>query len=141
MNIEYKENSLTAETYRGFQKKMQWSEDPYEQISLSLKNDLYDIVAVNSNEIVGMGRLIGDGAIFWYVQDVFILTEYQGKGIGTKIVNRLIDFVKKNSLPKTEVSLCLMCAQGKEGFYEKIGFKCRPHEYEGAGMEMEIVIE
>ena len=29
----------------------------------------------------------------------------------------------------------------EERFYEKIGFRRRPHEYEGAGMEMEMVID
>ncbi|MFV0399679.1 MAG: GNAT family N-acetyltransferase [Oscillospiraceae bacterium] len=141
MNITYMENVLTPEAYRDFQRKMHWNEDPYEQISLSLNNDLYDIVALDNGELVGMGRLIGDGAIFWYIQDVFILTEYQGKGIGSAIVKKLIDHAKKSSIPKTEISLCLMCAKGKEGFYEKLGFRCRPHEYEGPGMEMEIAID
>lgn len=46
--------------------------------------------------------------------------------------------MKEASLPGTGVSLCLMCAKGKEGFYEKLGFFRRPCEWEGAGMEMEI---
>lgn len=141
MDIVYKDNILTADNYRDFQNKMGWNLDPYEQISLSLKNDLYDIAAVKDNEIIGMGRLIGDGAIFWYLQDIFVLTEHQHKGIGSEIVKKLVDYVKMNSLPKTEISLCLMSAKGKEAFYEKLGFRCRPHEYEGAGMEMEIVID
>ena len=61
------------------------------------------------------------------------MTEYRGKGIGTEIVNRLIDFVKNCSLPKAEVSLCFMCAQGKEGLYEKISFGRGSHEHKGAG--------
>jgi hypothetical protein len=54
------------------------------------------------------------------------------------MVNRLVEYVKETSLPGTSVSLCLMCAKGKEGFYEKLGFFRRPCEWEGAGMEMEI---
>ena len=141
MNILYCENALTAENYRAFQRKMKWDVDGYEQIDKSLKNDLYDVAAVHEDEIVGMGRLVGDGAIYWYIQDVFILTEYQGKGIGSEIVRRLINYAKENSLPQTEISLGLMSARGKEGFYEKIGFVCRPNEKQGAGMEMSIVID
>jgi len=69
------------------------------------------------------------------------LTEYQGRGIGSEIVKTLIEYVKKNSLPQTEILLCLMSAKGKEGFYEKSGFKSRPNEFEGAGMGMEIAID
>ena len=141
MNIIYKENLLTAENYRTFQKEMKWEQIEYEQIDKSLKNDLYDVVAIHEDRIIGMGRLIGDGAMFWYVQDIFILTEYQRKGVGSKIVNRLIEYAKENSLSKTEISLCLMSASGKEEFYEKLGFKRRPYGHEGAGMDMEIMID
>jgi hypothetical protein len=34
-----------------------------------------------------------------------------------------------------------MCAKDKEPFYEKLGFRSRPHECEGAGMEFEMMID
>jgi len=64
MNITYEENLLTAENYRKFQEKMGWKQDGYDQIAKSLKNDLYDVVAVDAEEIVGMGRLVGDGSMY-----------------------------------------------------------------------------
>jgi len=141
MNLIYKENILTAEDVILFQRKMNWAEDPKAQWEKSLLNTIYSIVAMKDNEIVAMGRLLGDAAIYWYINDVFVLAEYQGCGIGREIVSRLIQYVKENSLSGTEVSICLMCAKGKEAFYEKLGFRTRPHEYEGSGMEMEIVIK
>jgi len=138
MEICYQENGLTAEGYLAFQRKMGWPQDPRAQIEKSLAHTIVSIVAINDGEIVGMGRLLGDAAIYWYMNDVFILTAYQGRGIGTQIVKRLIAYVKANSLPGTSVSLYLFSAQGKEGFYERLGFRRRPHEGEGAGMELEI---
>ena len=140
MDIIFKENILKAEDVLLFQKKMNWTVDPKEQWVKSLSNTLYSIVAIKDNEIIAMGRLVGDGAIYWYVNDVFVLTKYQGQGIGREIMNRLLEHIKKSSLSGTDVSVCLMCAKGKEGLYEKLGFRCRPHEHEGAGMEMEIRI-
>ncbi|WP_055667158.1 GNAT family N-acetyltransferase [Desnuesiella massiliensis] len=141
MNLTYKENILTSEDVILFQRKMNWVEDPKAQWEKSLLNTIYSIVAIKDNEIVAMGRLLGDAAIYWYINDVFVLTEYQGCGIGREIVSRLLQYVKESSLSGTEVSVCLMCAKGKEVFYEKLGFRTRPHEYEGAGMEMELVIK
>jgi len=54
---------------------------------------------------------------------------------------RLLAYIKLNSISGTEVSVCLMCVHGKERFYEKFGFRRCPHEYEGSGMELEMVIE
>lgn len=141
LDITYSENELTADDFISFQQKMGWLADGKAQLAKSLSNTLFSIIAKKDNEIIGMGRLLGDAAIYWYINDVFILTEYQGMGIGREIVKRLIKYAKQNSIAGTSISLYLMCAQGKEGFYEKIGFRCRPHECEGSGMEMEIDID
>lgn len=141
MDISFKENILTADDVILFQKKMNWTVDSKEQWEKSLKNTVYSVVAMKDGEIIAMGRLLGDEAIYWYINDVFVLTDYQGYGIGREIVHRLLQYVKENSLSGTEVSVCLLCAKNKEGFYEKLGFCTRPHEYEGAGMEMEISIK
>ena len=141
LNIEYKENVLTADEYIMFESKMGDPLTSKEQAERSLAHQLFSVIAIIDNEIVGIARLLGDAAIFYYINDVWVLPEYQGKGIGTKLVEKLIEHVKETGIPGTSVSLCLMSAKGKEGFYEKLGFLQRPHGWEGAGMEMEIDIE
>lgn len=42
-----------------------------------------------------MGRLVGDGAMYWYLQEIIILPQFQRKGIGTMIVNHLVDYAKE----------------------------------------------
>jgi GNAT superfamily N-acetyltransferase len=141
MEIQYIDNFLCAEDILIFQQRMNWTIDPREQWVKALKNTLYSVAAVSDNEVIAMGRLLGDGSIYWYINDVFVLDEYQGMGIGSTIVQKLLTYIKENSISGTEVSICLMCAQGKESFYEKFGFQCRPHAYEGSGMELEIEID
>ncbi len=138
MNIEYRENTLTAEEYLAIERQMGDPMTTQEQAERAIANQLFAVTAVKDGQIVGIARLLGDGAIYWYINDVWVLPEYQGKGIGRHMVSRLVEYVKEVSLPGTSVSLCLMCAKGKEGFYEKLGFFRRPCEWEGAGMEMEI---
>lgn len=140
MKLVFLENQLTAEEVIAFQKSMNWTVDPQAQWEKSLKNTLYSLTVKEGSTVAGMGRLLGDGAIYWYINDVYVLEAYQGKGIGKEIVQKLIEYVKVNSLENTDVSIYLMSAQGKEGFYEKLGFKCRPHGYEGSGMELELSI-
>lgn len=141
MDIVYKDNILSADDVLLFQQKMNWNIDPKEQWEKSLANTVYSVVAIRGDEIIAMGRLLGDTSIYWYINDVFILSKYQGQGFGREIISRLLAYVRKNSLPGTEVSVCLMCAKGKEGFYEKLGFRCRPNEYEGSGMDLEMTID
>jgi len=128
---------MTPGDYLMFMDKMAQDETTKEQAERAVGGSLYCVSAIQDGGHIGMARLIGDGAIFWCIVDVFVLPEYQGKGIGRTLVEKLIAYIKENG-PKGYHSLFLMCAQGKEGFYEKLGFAQRPHKWEGAGMEMEI---
>ena len=101
---------------------------------------MYNIVAKNGHEVIGMGRLVGDGVLYWYVQDVYVNPLYQGKGIGKEIMRLLSKYIEKNSLPNTTVTIGLMAAEGKCGFYEKLGYFVRPAEGFGPGMMMFLEI-
>ena len=142
LDIACKEHKITVDEFLSIESQMDdMDETSVEQAEKALSNQICSVAAFNGNEIVGIGRLLGDASIYWFLADVWVLPEYQGKGIGRQIVNWLIQYVKDNAIKKTSVSVCLMSAQGKEGFYEKLGFRCRPHEYEGSGMELELDIE
>ena len=76
-----------------------------------------------------------------YLGDVIIRPEYQGMGIGTEIVTRLKDMVMEVAEQGDNIMFILGAAAGKEGFYEKLGFKVRPNEFNGSGMSMWSVKE
>ena len=81
-----------------------------------------------------MGRLVGDGAVICYVQDLIVLPDHQKKGVGSLILNKLTEYVKAIGDRETEMMFCLMCAKGREHFYEKHGFIARPTTELGPGM-------
>ena len=81
-----------------------------------------------------MGRIVGDGAVICYIQDLMIHPDYQKAGVGSKIIENLIAFVESIREDDTEMMLDLMCAKGREAFYEAHGFISRPNESLGPGM-------
>jgi GNAT superfamily N-acetyltransferase len=81
-----------------------------------------------------MTRLIFDGAYIAVLVDVIVLSEYQGHGIGKTMIEKALAYLKNNIANDEQVLVMLMCAKGKEGFYEKMGFIKRPDETYGAGM-------
>ena len=97
---------------------------------------MFNVTAVVEGEVVGMGRLVGDGVMYWYLQEIIVLPEYQGKGIGKAIVNHLIEHIRKMSISGTGVEVGLTAVKGKEPFYEKFGFSCG-----SSGMKKWIDIE
>jgi GNAT superfamily N-acetyltransferase len=72
-------------------------------------------------------RLVGDGAMYWYLQEIIILPQFQRKGIGTMIVNHLVDYARENSTTRKFTTIGGVSAKGKEPFYEKIGFEVIPN--------------
>ena len=85
------ENQLSANDFIRLKIATGFRNRPIDQVERALKNDLLDVVAIVNNEVVGMGRLVGDGVMYWYLQEIIVLPEYQGKGIGTGIVNYLLE--------------------------------------------------
>ena len=81
-----------------------------------------------------MGRSVSDGFMYWYVQDVHVNPQYQGKGIGKEIMRHLEQFVEKSRILDTFVSIGLVAVKDKEVFYKKLGYIARPSETCGPGM-------
>ena len=122
--LEYNllENELKAEDFIRLKVSTGFRERPIELVERALKNNLFDVVAVADGEVIGMGRLVGDGVMYWYLQEIVVLPEYQGMGIGTAIVNRLLDYITEHTETGNFTSVGLTAAEGKEGFYERFGF-------------------
>ena len=79
-----------------------------------------------------MGRIIGDGALYFFVEDIVVRPAYQGQQVGKTIVDMLL---AKIAPMQSKVSCTgLFAAKGKEGFYSRFGFSARPSETKGAGM-------
>lgn len=82
-------------------------------------------VAVLDSKIVGATTLIieqkfiHDGGLVGHIEDVVVRKEYQGSGIGQKLVKSLLEYAKKKGCYK----IILDCADDLVPFYEKIGFK------------------
>ena len=134
--ITLKYNELNVDTYLKLRAGVQWRKLSRAQAEMALRNSICVICAYQDDVPVAMGRLVGDGAVICYVQDLIVLPEYQGYGIGSKVLSELKSYVEQLRLNHTQMMFCLMCAKGRETFYEKHGFISRPTEQLGPGMIM-----
>ncbi|MFP3125360.1 GNAT family N-acetyltransferase [Ectobacillus funiculus] len=93
---------------------------------ISLKNSIFAVTVKSRDTVVGMGRIVGDGAIYFYIQDVIVHPGYRRLGMGKDIMNTLVEYLKENAPNKASVGVFI--AKGKENFYEKYNFKdATPH--------------
>jgi len=82
-------------------------------------------VAIDNKKIVGSTTLlieqkfIHDGGLVGHIEDVVVRKDYEGKGIGIKLVTSLLERAKEKNCYKT----ILDCKDDVKQFYERIGFK------------------
>ncbi len=131
--MEYKENILPYENYYRLRASVGWKNFSMTQAQTALANSLYTVIAVENDETVAMGRLIGDGQYFMIV-DVIVHPDFQKQKIGTSILNMLLEYVDQHTPIGGRSSVQLIAEKGKEAFYETLGFKRIPHEFCGSGM-------
>ena len=87
-------------------------------------------VAIQNKKIVGSTTLlieqkfIHGGGLVGHIEDVVVRKDYEGKGIGMKLVISLLDVAKQRRCYKT----ILNCEDSLKQFYEKIGFKKTTNE-------------
>lgn len=127
-------NHMGIDTYLELRKAVGFKPLSRTQAKKALEHSLYIVCAYMDAQIVGMGRIVGDGAVICYIQDLMIHPDFQHYGIGSVLIEDLIRYVEGLCEKGTEIMLDLMCAVGREPFYQKHGFISRPNENLGPGM-------
>ena len=129
------ENDISLEEYLTLREKVGWKKLTDKQAAHALANCLYKVKAVDADgQVVGMGRVVGDRAVVCYIQDLIVIPQVQAQGIGSQIIQKLKAYVESLREEESTMMLCLMCAKGREPFYEKHGFMQRPTDALGPGM-------
>jgi ribosomal protein S18 acetylase RimI-like enzyme len=85
-------------------------------LEVAFRNSLLRVFAFDGSVLVGAGRALSDGVWRAAIYDVAVLPEYQGKGIGSKIIQHLVQSAKVDVV-------MLYSVPGKEKFYEQFGFR------------------
>ncbi|MCL2186279.1 MAG: GNAT family N-acetyltransferase [Treponema sp.] len=98
-----------------------WNEsdnaDP-DLINKIIKGSFCFVTASLENKLIGMGRAISDGVCDSYIQDVAVLNEFRGKGIGKMIMDELTDYLKSKNI----TWITLVSEPAAVSFYQKYGF-------------------
>ena len=100
----------------------------------ALSGARFGVVAVEGDRAVGTGMVLGDGVTFAYLKDIVVLPEWQGRGIGTRIVEALLTIIRRPGPDGMLVTL--FTGQHLAEFYEQFGF-CGPEKLYGMSLNIE----
>ena len=117
-----KYNELSANEFM-FLWESVWGDPPsLEQTELAMKNTLFRVSIFDGQKIVAMARAVGDKGLCYYIKDVVVHPDYQGRGLGRTLICEILEYINNNGTEGTEIAVELCAMPDKIPFYEKFGF-------------------
>lgn len=98
-----------------------------ETLQLAINNSWQWVSSYDTDRLVGVGRIISDGALYALICDMIVLPDYQNNGIGKSILKMLKNKCAEHNIQR----VWLFSAPGRTEFYLKNGFEIRPKEAPG----------
>ena len=92
-----------------------------EAAAKGLPNSLFAVQVLLGDEVVGMGRIIGDGGCFFQVTDIAVLPAHQGKGLGKRIMREIMHFIE-TAVPESAYVSLIADGQAQD-LYAQFGFR------------------
>jgi GNAT superfamily N-acetyltransferase len=121
-NIWVVERKPTTTEYRDIGYSIGWSSMDETTAEKRLTAALFAVVAEDSvsSTAVGCALLLGDHTSYYYVKDVMVRKDWQGKRVGTALMQGLTNWLDKNAANNSLVSL--ISRETLEPFYQQFGF-------------------
>ncbi|MBW6410654.1 GNAT family N-acetyltransferase [Clostridium weizhouense] len=116
LEIQYNCSNINWDYVSNILKKVGMSYFEGEMHRRAFENSYTTIFIFDDDKLIGFGRAISDGIYQAAIYDVAVLPEYQGKGVGKKILESIIKCTP-------QCNFILYASPGKEIFYEKMNFK------------------
>lgn len=118
----------TPTEYGELRRAVDWRVPALPDIERALAGTYAGVCAEGAQGITGMGRLISDGAFYWYIVDVVVRPEHQSEGLGTAIMGALEAVVSEDSA--TGVAN-LVASPDVVQFYRRLGYEDSGSQFMG----------
>jgi ribosomal protein S18 acetylase RimI-like enzyme len=116
IEIKYESENIDWESVSHILKSVGMAYYRPEKHQKAFKASYSTVFLYDGDKLVGFGRAISDGEYQAALYDCAVLDEYQGKGLGRLIIEKIL-----SKIPQCNV--ILYASPEKEGFYEKQGFR------------------
>jgi ribosomal protein S18 acetylase RimI-like enzyme len=118
--IRIVERLPTAEEHRRIAEAVGWGHAfDLDRLPDSLERSLCGVVMLDGETVVGMGRVVGDGVMYFYIQDVAVLPAYQRRGLGALVLQALLAWIT----PLAPSFVGLFATPDGMSLYQNAGFQ------------------
>jgi len=116
--MTYKYNEpVSAKALSDLREAVGWNrmEKEYEN---PLMTSYYHIAVYEKEELIGYIDSVSNGVTDAYIQDLMVHPDYQGKGVGTELMNKMIKYLKEKRI----YIISVVFEERLKPFYDKFGF-------------------
>ena len=94
MTVGFETRLPTLDEHRTLAESVGWHDHfDWNSIEASIAASSFGVVAVKDDVAIGMGRIVGDGVHYFYIQDVVVHPDHSDDGLGSRIVEHLLDWI------------------------------------------------
>lgn len=123
----------SAEEFKHLYDETGWGDFPLDTFASALAGSWIVCAARDSDgAVIGMGRLISDGALHAFVTEMLVSRSARGAGIGSRILRMLVDAASERGVDDVQ----LFAAHDRAEFYERHGFRRRPSTAPGMDLSL-----
>ncbi|WP_069162887.1 GNAT family N-acetyltransferase [Nocardia altamirensis] len=98
------ERAPTVEEYLLLRRSVGWRVPEAGTCEAPLARSLFSVVAHEAdNGVVAMVRLVGDG-LYALVADAVVIPDFQGRGLGRRLVARVVDWAERQGIQHIAVA-------------------------------------
>ena len=116
--IIYTENKITpAKAIADLREAVGWNrmESVYKNPCMT---SYYHIACYDGDDLIGFIDSVSNGVTDAYIQDLMVRPDYQSKGIGTELMNRMIFALKERQI----YMISVVFEEKLKSFYSRFGF-------------------
>jgi len=122
----------TVAEYIDLRAKMGWGRIDEETAHGTIQAAVFTVCLLRQEQLAGIARVMGDGAIYFFLADLIVAPQFRGRGYGDRLMHAVTSYFDRSARPGASITLVPL--NGQEPFYEKFGFVRCPNGPFGTAM-------
>jgi predicted GNAT family N-acyltransferase len=122
----------SATEYRELRANAGWGIIDEEIDRQTLASACYTVTLRRQGKLIGLARVMGNGALYFFLADLIVDPGVRGEGLGDRLMLTVTEYFDRSAKPGATIALLPL--RGAESFYERFGFVRCPDGPFGTGM-------